>query len=157
MNQVQHCSGQRADRSVLDSLSSWSRRKSLRMTKHLTLTSRPSTALANSPRSVCCLLPQPCLPFLCSHLHQLVKGAAAFQGITGLYRCCIGDRGRTGPLSIAKNNANYKKTEIFLSCLEKSMTIQGLNQTNFDEIRNTELVLELTLKKFQYIRGSCVL
>jgi len=123
------------------------------MTKCLALTSGPSTTLANTPRSVCSLPPHPRLLFLCCHLHQLVTGAATFQWITGFYGCHIYDRGRTGPLSIAKNNANDKRTEIFLTCLEKSKKFQGLKHTDFDEFRNMELALELTLKKFKYIRG----
>ena len=69
-----------------------------------------------------------------------------------MYRYGIGDRGRIGPLSIAKSNANDKRTEIFLTCLEKSMQFQGLKQTGFDEFRNIELVLELTLKMFKSLQ-----
>lgn len=55
-----------------------------------------------------------------------------------------------GSLSMAKKNANGKKTEIFQTCLGKSMKFQGLKQTDFDEFRNIELVLELKLQKSKY-------
>lgn len=138
-------------------MSTWPRRKSLRITKCFTLTSHPSRVLANTPRSVCSLLPQLCFLALCSHLHQLFTDAAAFQWITGSHRCPIGDRESTSPLSIAKSNANYKRTEIFLTCLEKSVKFQGLEKFDFDKFRNIELALELTLKKFEYIPAVCLL
>lgn len=118
--------------------------KSLNMTTYLALTSCPSTTLANAPWSVCGFL------FLHSHLHQHVIVIATFQWIIWSYWCHTGDRGKTGLLSTVKNNTDDSRMEIFITSFEQLMHLQGLKQTDFKELK--EMVLELTLKMFTYMR-----